>query len=88
LSVPAAGAKRALITLDRQWSILPTPALKLELEKVLNGHGRVELAGAGSRRAKAVQQQALFEGVDGAEVSGDMQEDLGVIVGGDEDADL
>jgi hypothetical protein len=59
LSVPATGEKRALIALDKQWWTRATPALKEEIEFALNGHGRVELAGDGTRRAKA-QQQPLF----------------------------
>jgi DNA polymerase-3 subunit alpha len=61
LSVPAPGEKRALIVLDKQWSIRATPELKRELEFVLNGQGRVELAGDGTRRPQAVQQP-LFQG--------------------------
>ncbi|MGD0138799.1 MAG: DNA polymerase III subunit alpha [Tepidisphaeraceae bacterium] len=61
LSVPAPGEKRALIVLDKQWSIRATPELKQELEFVLNGQGRVELAGDGTRRPQAVQQP-LFQG--------------------------
>ncbi len=61
LSVPAGGEKRALIALDKQWSIRPTPQLKEELEFALNGQGRVELAGDGTKRALPVQQP-LFQG--------------------------
>ncbi len=67
LSVPATGEKRALIALDKQWWIRATPALKEELEFALNGHGRVELAGDGTRRTKA-QQQPLFPGSEVAEI--------------------
>ncbi len=63
LSVPANGSKRALITLDNAWSVRPTPAMKEELEIALNGQGRVELAGEGSRRSR-VQQQPLFQGTE------------------------
>ncbi|HEY1923524.1 MAG TPA: hypothetical protein VGG44_12300, partial [Tepidisphaeraceae bacterium] len=52
--------KRALITLDNAWSVRPTPAMKEELEFALNGQGRVEFAGEGSRRSR-VQQQPLFQ---------------------------
>ncbi len=67
LSVPATGEKRALIALDKQWWIRATPALKEELEFALNGHGRIELAGDGTRRSKA-QQQPLFPGSEVAEI--------------------
>jgi DNA polymerase-3 subunit alpha len=67
LSVPATGEKRALIALDKQWWIRATPALKEELEFALNGHGRIELAGDGTRRSKA-QQQPLFPGAEVAEI--------------------
>ncbi|MGD0542511.1 MAG: DNA polymerase III subunit alpha, partial [Tepidisphaeraceae bacterium] len=63
LSVPANGSRRALINLDTAWSVRPTPAMKEELEFTLNGQGRVELAGEGSRRSR-VQQQPLFENAD------------------------
>ncbi len=68
LSVPANGSKRALITLDNAWSVRPTPAMKEELEFTLNGQGRVELAGEGTRRTK-LQQQPLFEGADAPEIA-------------------
>jgi DNA polymerase-3 subunit alpha len=61
LSVPAAGQKRALIVLDKQWSIRATPQLKEELELVLNGQGRVELAGDGAGRRPAAQRPLFQE---------------------------
>ncbi|MGD0462504.1 MAG: DNA polymerase III subunit alpha [Tepidisphaeraceae bacterium] len=67
LSVPANGSKRALITLDNAWSVRPTPAMKEELEFTLNGQGRVELAGEGSRRSR-VQQQPLFENAEAPKI--------------------
>jgi DNA polymerase-3 subunit alpha len=66
LSVPALGEKRALIVLDKQWSIRATPQLKEELEFVLNGQGRVELAGDGAKRPQAVQPP-LFQGAQTSE---------------------
>jgi DNA polymerase-3 subunit alpha len=68
LSVPAVGEKRALIVLDKQWSIRATPELKEELEFVLDGQGRVELAGDGTRRPQAVQQP-LFQGAQTTEAA-------------------
>ncbi|HEX4056422.1 MAG TPA: DNA polymerase III subunit alpha [Tepidisphaeraceae bacterium] len=68
LSVPADGSKRALITLDTAWSVRPTPAMKEELEFTLNGHGRVELAGEGTKRTK-LQQQPLFENAEMPEIT-------------------
>jgi hypothetical protein len=68
LSVPANGSKRALITLDNAWSLHPTPAMKEELEFALNGQGKVELAGEGSRRSR-VQQPPLFQGAEMPEVT-------------------
>jgi DNA polymerase III subunit alpha len=68
LSVPANGSKRALITLDNAWSLRPTPAMKEELEFALNGQGKVELAGEGSRRSR-VQQQPLFESAEMPEIT-------------------
>ena len=84
LSVPTADAKRALITLDRQWSVRPPPAVKEELEFALNGHGRVELAGAGTKRNRgATQQQEMFEGAE--VVEGSVTEEVPVMVMGDVD---
>jgi DNA polymerase III alpha subunit len=87
LSVPTADAKRALITLDRQWSVRPTPAVKQELEFALNGHGRVELAGAGTKRNRAAAQQQMFEG---AEVSSgeSVIEEIPVVMGAGDEGDV
>ena len=84
LSVPTADAKRALITLDRQWSIRPTPAVKKELEFALNGHGRVELAGAGTKRARAAAQQQMFEGAE----TPDIADEIPVMAAGADDGEL
>jgi DNA polymerase-3 subunit alpha len=69
LSVPTGDAKKALIELDRQWWVRATPAAKEELEFVLNGHGRVEVAGAGTRRVRVVAQQQMFEGAETPDVA-------------------
>jgi DNA polymerase-3 subunit alpha len=60
LSLPANGTGRVLIVLDEQWRLRATSEMKKELEFVLNGQGRVELAGDGTRRAKQLQQP-LFQ---------------------------
>jgi DNA polymerase-3 subunit alpha len=63
--------RRALIRLDKQWHVKPSAMLKTDLESALKGHGRVEVAGDGTRRAKRAQQQSqMFDGaelVDGPE---------------------
>jgi hypothetical protein len=61
LQLPANNVNKVIIRLDSQWSVRPTTALKLELETTLNGHGKVELAGDGTRRIKRLQEQKLFQ---------------------------
>jgi DNA polymerase-3 subunit alpha len=72
LSVPAGESKKALIELDRQWWVRATPAVKEELEFALNGHGRVEVAGAGTKRVRVAAQQQMFEGAETPEVVDEM----------------
>jgi DNA polymerase III subunit alpha len=66
------GLRRALIRLDKQWHVKPSASLKSDLESALNGHGRVEVAGDGTRRTKRLQeQQKMFDGaelVEGPEI--------------------
>jgi DNA polymerase-3 subunit alpha len=83
LSVPANGSKRALINLDAAWSVRPTPTMKEELEFALNGQGRVELAGEGTKRAK-LQQQPLFQNAEAPEVA----EEIPVFALSADDAEL
>jgi DNA polymerase-3 subunit alpha len=68
LNVPANGARRATISLDRSWNVRPTATMKNELESALNGHGRVEMLGDGTLRARRTQQQPLFQEAESAEV--------------------
>jgi DNA polymerase-3 subunit alpha len=88
VQVPLDGARKAMIRVDRQWFVKPSAQLKEELEWELTGHGRVELAGDGSRRNKRLQQQQMFQGGEGelvgaAEISvTDVSE--GVMAGTDE----
>jgi DNA polymerase-3 subunit alpha len=66
LQLPVAGMKKVMIRLDRSWFVRPTPMLKEELETALNGHGRVELAGDGTKRTRRLQQQQLFSSAESA----------------------
>jgi len=69
LQLPANGVNTVIIRLDSQWSVRPTPALKLELDSTLNDHGKVELAGDGTRRIKRQQQQKLFRDAEPVETA-------------------
>jgi len=61
LDVPA-GDARLTIRLDRgAWGVKPSPDLKNELEQAVNGHGRVQMAGAGTKRLRRNLQRKLFE---------------------------
>jgi DNA polymerase-3 subunit alpha len=68
LQLPANGTSTVIIRLDSQWKVRVTPALKLELEQTLNGHGIIELAGDGTRRIRRLQQQKLFKDAEAVEV--------------------
>jgi DNA polymerase-3 subunit alpha len=61
VQVPFNGSKKVLIALDRSWSVRPTPEMKKDLETVLSGQGRIELAGEGTKRMRLLQQQQLFQ---------------------------
>jgi DNA polymerase-3 subunit alpha len=84
LSVPAGESKKALIELDRQWWVRATPAAKQELEFALNGHGKVELAGAGTKRVRVAAQQQMFEGADASEVP----DEIPVMAGAGDEGEL
>ncbi len=51
---------KAMLQIDKQHSIKPSPALVDDLEHLL-GHGSVDLAGAGSKRRKRLEQARLFK---------------------------
>ena len=71
---------KATLQIDRQHTVRVSAALVSELEQLL-GPGGVELAGAGSRRRKRLEQQRLFvEPVEEAviEVPMEVEEELGV----------
>ncbi len=51
---------KATLTIDKQLSVKPTPMLVGDLEQLL-GNGAVDLAGAGSKRKKRLEQQRLFK---------------------------
>jgi DNA polymerase III subunit alpha len=59
LQVPASDGSVVVLRLDRQWNVRPTGQLVDDLELIL-GQGRVQMAGAGARRQKKAEQQALF----------------------------
>jgi DNA polymerase-3 subunit alpha len=61
LQVFSNNSKQVMIRLDRAWSVKPSKALKDDLEVVLNGHGKIELAGDGTKRTRRLQQQQLFK---------------------------
>jgi DNA polymerase-3 subunit alpha len=74
-NVPTPGPKRATINLDRSWSVRPSTAMKEELEYALNGHGRVDFTGDGTRRTAAAAQPPLFEGAEAPVQPPDADED-------------
>jgi DNA polymerase-3 subunit alpha len=51
---------KATLQIDRQHTVKASPALVSELEQLL-GNGGIELAGAGSKRIKRLEQQRLFK---------------------------
>ena len=51
---------KVTMQIDRQHAVKPSPALVGDIEQLL-GHASVELAGAGSRRKKRLEQQRLFK---------------------------
>jgi len=51
---------KATLMVDKQLSVKPSPGLVGDLEQLL-GSGSVELAGAGSKRRKRLEQQRLFK---------------------------
>ncbi len=61
---------KVTLQIDRQHAVKPSPAMVGDLEQLL-GPGSVDLAGAGNKRKKRLEQQRLFkeETDDGPEVS-------------------
>ncbi len=51
---------KATMQIDRQHAVKPSPMLVGDLEQLL-GPGSVDLAGAGSKRKKRLEQQRLFK---------------------------
>jgi DNA polymerase-3 subunit alpha len=51
---------KVTMQIDRQHAVKPSPALVGDIEQLL-GHGSVDLAGAGSKRKKRLEQQRLFK---------------------------
>ena len=51
---------KAMLSVDKQHGVKPSPALVDDLEHLL-GHGAVDLAGAGAKRRKRLEQQRLFK---------------------------
>ena len=51
---------KATLQIDRQHAVRPSPALVGDLEQLL-GPASVDLAGAGSKRKKRLEQQQLFK---------------------------
>jgi hypothetical protein len=61
LQVRAGGGHIVTLRLDRQWSVRPSKELVGDLESALDCFGKVELAGAGTKRTKRIEQQRLFQ---------------------------
>ena len=59
---------KATLQIDRQLSMRPSPALVGDLEQLL-GPGSVDLAGAGNKRKKRLEQQRLFKEESADEIS-------------------
>jgi DNA polymerase-3 subunit alpha len=53
-------AGKAMLQIDKQHAIKPSPALVDDVEQLL-GHDSVDLAGAGAKRRKRLEQQRLFK---------------------------
>ena len=51
---------KAMLSVDKQHGVRPSPALVDDIEHLL-GHGSVDLAGAGSKRRKRLEQARLFK---------------------------
>jgi hypothetical protein len=51
---------KVTMQIDRQHAVKPSPAMVGDLEQLL-GPGSIDLAGAGSRRKKRLEQQRLFK---------------------------
>jgi DNA polymerase-3 subunit alpha len=51
---------KATLTVDKQLSVKPSPAMVGDIEQLL-GNGAVDLAGAGSKRKRRLEQQRLFK---------------------------
>ena len=58
---------KAMLSVDKQHGVRPSPGLVDDLEHLL-GHGSVDLAGAGAKRRKRLEQQRLFKDDGGDEV--------------------
>ena len=53
-------AGKAMLSVDKQHGVKPSPALVDDIEHLL-GHGSVDLAGAGAKRRKRLEQARLFK---------------------------
>src|SRR5262249_6318630 len=60
LQTESADGKKVTFKLPKDLSVRPTKSLVDELDTLL-GNGAVQLVGAGTRRMKRIQQQALFK---------------------------
>ncbi len=56
----ATAAGKAMLSVDKQHGVRPSTGLVEDIEMLL-GHGAVDLAGAGSKRRKRLEQQRLFK---------------------------
>ena len=59
-------AGKAMLSVDKQHGVRPSTNLVEDIEMLL-GHGAVDLAGAGSKRRKRLEQQRLFKEDEGAD---------------------